>query len=326
MHVSWPEIDNFHSLRRQFVKNPFLYENNKVVRYMAKVKLHGTNSGVRINSDGSIHALSRTAVITPEKDNAGFASFVYANKKAFELLKADHDFIIYGEWCGPGIQKGVAVTKIPNKIFAIFSILSLTPGSKDLTICPKIIKSKLVSLIDSIGAVKVIPWFSSELFCVDWSLGADELLPVVNRLNNLVMDVEQCDPFIKSEFGIEGVGEGLVLYPIDAPFAEFAFKAKGEKHTVVAHTRPVQADATVVNSANEFAAMVLPAARLEQGVIVVNGSLSFEKSNIGKFLKWIAADLEKEVSAELEASKLDAKIVQRACSDFARKWYLQGGK
>jgi hypothetical protein len=30
---------------------------------------------------------------------------------------------IFGEWCGPGVQKNVALDKLPEKIFAVFSIL-----------------------------------------------------------------------------------------------------------------------------------------------------------------------------------------------------------
>lgn len=46
------------------------------MQFRSKVKLHGTNAGVRI-IDGKVFYQKRTGDVTPLADNAGFASFAY---------------------------------------------------------------------------------------------------------------------------------------------------------------------------------------------------------------------------------------------------------
>lgn len=71
-------------------------------------KLHGSNAQVYIyrddNDELKIKAGSRNRWVTPEKDNFGFAKFVYDNKEEFisKLGEGRH----FGEWCGPGINSG----------------------------------------------------------------------------------------------------------------------------------------------------------------------------------------------------------------------------
>lgn len=48
MFVPWPEIKNFHTARRTFADFPDLLPGGtRVVRYKGKIKIHGTNGGVR---------------------------------------------------------------------------------------------------------------------------------------------------------------------------------------------------------------------------------------------------------------------------------------
>jgi hypothetical protein len=102
------------------------------------------------------------------------------------------------------------------------------------------------------------------------------------------------------------------------------FKAKGEKHKVISKGKAAQAEVPVAEGANEFAEMVLPLARLEQGArAVAAGELTFDIKKMGEFLKWIATDVKKETTEELLASGLDGKVALRACSDRARNWYIE---
>jgi len=106
-----------------------------VLTFKGTVKLHGTNAGVCQNNSDGIWAQSRENIITPEKDNAGFAFFVESKKYIFSILfsqvasKNDigpKDTIsIYGEWCGGNIQKGVGICNIPKSFF-IFGV-KITP-------------------------------------------------------------------------------------------------------------------------------------------------------------------------------------------------------
>ena len=98
-----------------------------VVTMTGTVKLHGTNASRSINQDGEQWSGSRSKIITPESDNAGFATFCHSKNSVFERLFElipfnGYDYItIFGEWCGQGIQKGVAIAELP-KMFVVFDI------------------------------------------------------------------------------------------------------------------------------------------------------------------------------------------------------------
>jgi hypothetical protein len=78
-------------------------------------KIDGTNACVVI--DGSeIAAQSRTRIITPEKDNFGFARWVHTNKDVLIELLGDGRH--YGEWWGNGIQRGYG---LKEKRFSLFN-------------------------------------------------------------------------------------------------------------------------------------------------------------------------------------------------------------
>lgn len=63
-----------------------------------------------------VFAQSRNGLITPQRDNAGFARFVYDNAEALvETLGEGRHF---GEWAGSGIQRRYNMNK---KVFALFN-------------------------------------------------------------------------------------------------------------------------------------------------------------------------------------------------------------
>lgn len=326
-HIAWTEIENFHNVRRTLAKYPHLTRGNNVVTYMAKVKLHGTNAGVMIDNHGVVTALSRTAVLTETSDNAGFAKWVAANEdKWAQFAPSEGTVVVFGEWAGPSIQKGVALNQLKEKVFAVFAARIVERNDIDFICEP----AALADFVKEIPNAHVLPWYNSgEKFDVDWGAPAEELQPVLDRINAHVGAVEACDPWVASKFGVRGVGEGLVFYPVSKGhlhyenFSNLCFKAKGEKHQVVAHTKPVQVDPTVAANATAFAELVVTPARCEQGARAVNdGKLEFNPKLIGAFLAWINHDVEKETQAELEASGVDRKVALKACGDRARAWYV----
>src|ERR1700722_20890282 len=117
--MAWPEIESFHNVRKFVRVDPGewwqakeKFHGTSTVKYRAKVKLHGTNAAVQVGWDGSLVCQSRTNIITPESDNAGFARWVMSHQNEWINLGNWGDrfgHILYGEWCGPGIQKGVAI-------------------------------------------------------------------------------------------------------------------------------------------------------------------------------------------------------------------------
>lgn len=345
-HVKWASIDNFHNLRKGLTLVPELSNYlASPVTYRAKVKLHGTCAGIQFNPDGTITATSRDSVLTPTKDNAGFARWVEEREHAFRdnVPLDDATLVLFGEWCGPKIQKGVAINQVEKKVFAVFAARRITAEGSDFIDEPEV----LTTLVQGVPGCYVLPWYNDgELFTVDWAETSEALQPVLDRINAHVLSVEECDPWVFSQFGIRGVGEGLVFYPLPKGsmirrfvegesehgsyerFSNLCFKAKGEKHQVVAHTKPAQADASKAEGVTAFAQMVLPPARLEQGAMAVGDgvTLAFDLKKTGAFLAWISTDVTKECQAELTASGLNPKEAMAAVTAYARQWYLGGTK
>lgn len=359
--MPWPEIEGFHNIRKFIRVDPGEWWHKKellagtsTVTYQAKVKLHGTNAAVRIDSNGVVTAQSRTNIITPESDNAGFARWVKASENEWKKTAAvptkdnpaDHylNMVFFGEWIGPGIQKGVAVSEIPKKCFAVFAMKILGKDEEELAF--EVRPDRIAMYLGKSGIqfacaeeanlpdVYILPWYEKSID-IDWKQSDEELTKTIAPINDWVLAIEANDPWVEATFGIKGTGEGLVFYPTSGPhagnfehFTNLCFKAKGEKHKNIATAKPVQVSAEAAASIEAFVAMVLTEARLEQGATKVSpgGALTYDMKNTGKFVIWVSADVEKETQDELAASGLTWKEVQKPVSDKARAWYLTQAK
>jgi len=107
------------------------------LEFRGTVKLHGTNAAIvytwdMLKYDYIMHAQSRKNIITPQKDNAGFAAFAHTSNTESILNQIEKEMgddmgytpeviRVYGEWCGGNIQKGVALNGL-DKMFVIFAI------------------------------------------------------------------------------------------------------------------------------------------------------------------------------------------------------------
>tara|TARA_R110000868_G_scaffold76573_2_gene220089 strand:- start:24772 stop:25596 length:825 start_codon:yes stop_codon:yes gene_type:complete len=104
--------------------------------YRGSVKLHGTNAGIIyrwnvLEFEYETQFQSRTNIITPTDDNAGFArtmSIVNTDAILTQIMKVKNtiDYTpetvqVFGEWCGSGIQKKVGICEL-DKMFVIFAI------------------------------------------------------------------------------------------------------------------------------------------------------------------------------------------------------------
>jgi len=324
--VGFPSIEGFHNVVK-LTKNYPHYAGQ--VNYRGKIKLHGTNAGIRVNTDGTVVAQSRTQDITTQNDNAGFARWVDSTLEYWRNVKVrpnpkapTMDIVVFGEWCGPGIMKGTAINQIPNKIFAVFCIM-IVENDNVLTyvVEPEEINSCLPNLPKD---VFVLPW-ATDRFMIDYTKPLEE---TAKSLSDFVDSIEPCDPWVKETFGITGIAEGIVYYPIktsdlelqnNETYSKYMFKAKGEKHKVAHTKQTVQADPEVVTSINDFVTMFVTSQRCEQGMSTIT---ELDMSQIGKFLKWMCEDVMKESVAELEASGLVWKQVQSAVQNAARIWFI----
>jgi hypothetical protein len=338
--IAWTEIELFHNIRK-FVKidpNGWWSEQvNKTgtstVTYRAKVKLHGSNTAVQVHPDGKLITQSRTGELSIENDYKGFTKWVLSHKDGWLNslnLSSATGWIIYGEWCGPGIQAGVAVSDIPNKIFAVFAARLLDSTSDHLIVNPEDLKKLVAGIPDTY----VLPWYGAPID-INWSATDEDLTKSTAVINDWVVAVEANDPWVEANFGVKGTGEGLVFYPVSDShrgyknYENLCFKAKGDKHRVIKSSVAAQVNPDVAASVDAFSNMVLTVARLEQGAQMVqirDGSPMFNMKVLGEFIKWIVNDVQKETKDELETSKLDWKQVQKPISDKARNWYIAKAK
>jgi hypothetical protein len=348
--IAWTEIESFHNIRKFVRVDPAewwaakeKFSGTSVVKYKAKIKLHGTNAAVQILADGTVLAQSRTNIITPENDNAGFARWVKETESHWKNYNdnARAQVIVHGEWIGPGIQKGVAVNQIPKKSFAVFAArpLSLdgTPQDDTLWVEPSILEEIVYGIPDTY----ILPWYNRPAAYdsdtrvnvkleIDWKKSDQELTELIIPVNNWVDEVETSDPWVKDTFDVKGTGEGLVFYPVSTPhlgyesFSYLTFKAKGEAHKNIKSAKPAQVAPEIANSISDFAILVLTPARLNQGVKAVGSEINIKLT--GQFVNWVLKDVEKETQDELEASNLTWKQVQKAISERARTWYIEQSK
>lgn len=336
MFNKWTSIGSLHNVRKSLdsygTGRAPLHEGP--ISYRGKIKLHGTNAGVTVSPIGEVFAQSRTTILSATEDNAGFAKWVESNADYWQELALDDQVMtVYGEWCGPGIQKGTAINELDDKIFAVFGVQFGTSivddnGQEHATVVidPTVIKKMLGETPEH---VYVLPWYDEEI-TFDWA-DVESLKNAVDHMNATVEAIETFDRWVKETFDLDGIGEGIVYYPISFAkggmldrwhLSTFMFKAKGEKHKVVKQKKAVQIDPEVASSIDEFVSMVVTEARLEQGVREVAGDLVFEHRYIGPFLKWMGQDVLKETVDELEASNLTWSQVVKNISNASRKWYI----
>ena len=335
--VKFPSIGSLASVKK-FAD--YLLSNDKKItpiRYRGKVKLHGTNAGVTVLPTGEVFAQSRSRIITPADDNVGFASWVKSQDEEWPNLRMrETPITFFGEWCGSGIQKGVAISEIDRKVFVVFAI----QYCETMIVEPEWIEEIMAPVLRNTDDIFVLPWADAPVLDVDFT-DSDTLRAAAAQASATVEAVEKCDPWVKSVFNVEGIGEGLVYYPCSisgsAPggvpinldrdyFSEFVFKAKGEKHQVVKTKAAVEVDPEVVASVEAFVSMVVTSARLEQALDEGAGG-STDKRNTGAFIGWLAKDIKKDIDNGLVdlPEGVEWKKVNSSISAVGRKWFFERG-
>jgi len=318
-HIAWSSIELLHNVVRTLrhlnadAGMPF-----PTAHYRAKVKLHGTNCGVQVTSEG-VFAQSRTQMLTPGSgDYKGFAAWAQG-LGFFENLAPG--VTVFGEWCGPGVESGMAISGLPGKVFAVFAIQVGLGEAARIVYEPSEILAHLGALPTN---VHVLPWEGGEIV-IDYASEAS-LEARAAEISALVEIVEAEDPWVKRTFGLAGLGEGLVFYPVgdgvptDAEgLARWMFKAKGLKHRTAGASQAAQVEPTVVAGVDAFVDLMVTEARLEQGVSALGGR---EPKLTGRFLQWVADDVRKESVAEIEAAGLTWDQVGKAVQAKARGWFL----
>ena len=342
MFQKYPKIYGLHNVVKNHVQrkryNPDIEDK---IAYAAKIKLHGTNAAIRVNlNTGEVTAQKRSGDVSVEDDNYGFASWVKSvehmlNKREFFDSYADI-IAIQGEWAGPGVQKNVAVSQIPEKTFFIFSIteISLPDQGESVhkTFDPYRISIKRTlpdEFVDS-TQVRILPWYDRGRKFVVNLQDRNALNTLAEWANEEVQKIDQVDPYIKEEFGVEGHGEGLVFYPFEyddgvdgfrvSLSSEYMFKVKGEKHATNKAGKAAKVDIVLPNELFELVDQVVTEARLLQGLEETGAT---EKSDVGKLIGWVCKDTMEECRDEFEAFGVPIKKVQGPIAAKTREWLFK---
>ena len=291
-----------------------MYRNDEEISFKYKTKLHGTNGAVQLHPNGQIVCQSRKRIATPEKDNNGFASWA-VNR---DWPSVDEPVVIYGEWCGPGIQSGVAVSNAPHKFFAPFAIVFLKTGEMKAEV------EEIKKYIPDHKTVRVIPFSGGVHLGQNRSSNKTYMDPV----GKLVDSIDRECPFMVDEFGIKGHGEGVVFFPVTetkSGWRDYMFKIKGKTHRVVAQKTPVVLDPKVISTMEEFARMFVTPPRCEQGYNELFSKRPKDpcKGDMGTFMKWISHDIFEESAAYLKENDILWVDVKKGIATPARNWFFE---
>jgi hypothetical protein len=323
--ISFPKISQFNSLIQSL-------KMDGSITFHGTVKLHGTNSAICVQND-TIWTQSRENVITPAKDNCGFSTYFSSAERqvaVFDIvnklrstynISKDKVVALFGEWVGPGVQKGVAISKLPSKSFFLFAI-RVVNTEKVITESNQegIFKEDLWLPINGISNHSIHFYNVEDYKTFSLTIDLNDPKSQVAYIQSLVDEVEKQCPIAKA-FNVEGIGEGIV-WTADCNGNRLIFKTKGKEHAVTVHKDggTVQVDTEKLNSLNEFATYAITEARLNQGIEKVFGVEALVKEKTGNFIKWITNDILTEEAATISSNGLSAKDVQGIISKKAREW------
>lgn len=329
-HISFPSIEQFSNVKRavqrhaQFVgldeQNTPIYDNTKTlpkVLFEGTVKLHGTNAGICFKNDGTFHVQSRENIITPEKDNAGFAKFTHSlSKEDLDVIRGNfpenwETITVYGEWAGQGIQSNVAVCQLPKTFYIFAARNSFGEESRWLDI-------RNWNLPESAKNI-----YSYKTFEIEIDFERPER--AIDQINKWVLEVEAECPVGKAH-GVSSIGEGICWKPINDPnysSSRFWWKAKGSLHSKSKVRKLATVDVEKSENIHAFVEKVVEEGRLEQGYQwLASQGLPQDQKSTGDFLRWVIKDIIKENSLEMEASGIKEEELGKVVQVAARRWYF----
>lgn len=290
-----------------------------VLPFVGTVKLHGTNAAIVFHPDGEITCQSRSQIITPDADNAGFAAWVEEHKTIlfdrFMPLVGEEPLIIFGEWCGKGINKGAAVCQLP-KMFVVFNAKFGT-GENAVWFSPASVANLPRHPVINL---RNIYEFQHYMITIDFEK------PAVRQSDLVVLTaaVEAQCPVAKAH-GLDGIGEGIVwrcVYP-DYWQSDFWFKVKGEKHSATKVKTLAPVDAEQAEKVSAFVDAVATESRLEQGIEWLREQgKEVSRASTGDYLRWVFNDVLDEESDTMGEHGITEKDIGSPLSRAARIWFF----
>ena len=328
MHIQFPSLEQYASVYARET-----YAERQERTYGAKIKLHGTNTSVCIFPNGQVECQSRKEVLTLDTDVHGFAATI-GTIPEWRNAATTKPILFYGEWAGPGVQKGDAVTRTDKLRYYIFAVgigVMQHPQNADLTLPewmitdPETIRGLLPFAENDL--IRVLDFEATYTFDYRSDPAVEEAL---ERLNDAVDAIAVCDPYIQRTFGIEAPGEGLVLVPITtaigqldgASYGRRCFKAKTEKHRVRKQKKPAERVQETPESLTQFLSFYVTPQRLDQAITETQAQ-SLDKRHTPAVLAWMVNDVVKEAQADIAALTISDDMLKKAITASARTLWLE---
>ena len=276
-----------------------------ILTFKGTVKLHGTNAAVVKYKDNDTFVFqSRERELSLTSDNAGFMLNMSGKNLSFlfDGIEFENHIVVYGEWCGGSIQKGVALNQLP-KMFVIFGVK---------------VDDKWIDIVKHDNEQGIYHIEQFPVFMVNIDFNNPELIQ--NTLLELTMKVEELCP-VGKQLGVEGIGEGIVFTSIDNP--DLKFKSKGEKHSVSKVKVLNSINEEELNSINEFVEYSVTENRLKQGLdYMKENNIELSQKNTGEYIRWVINDIIKEESDVIVANTIDLKKANAKISQKTREFYF----
>lgn len=353
-HVGWPSIGQFRQTVLNVTHNTCYVGQDSdgnakfnpnaqlpTLQFEGTVKLHGTNASLCLNlNTDEIWCQSREDIITPGADNAGFATAMHPHletvrgmlaalpSKMGVVLDADTEFTtacIFGEWCGKGINKTVAVAQLP-KMFVVFSVALATEAGHKVYASKEVLQ-QVVSEIGPLTGFKCIYDFPTYSISINFK-DAHEASDI---LTDIALAIEHECPVGKA-FGVSGIGEGAVWKCVTPGWENsgFWFKVKGKKHAPPSKSKSLApVDVERIQNIKELAARLTPEFRLEQMFTTVfntlNGGLP-DVTKLGDYIRAVLADILKEEMDVIAASGFVVKEFSSAVSANCVRYFREQEK
>jgi len=335
--VKFPSIEQFRNVITNVTRNARyqglddegkpLFDNSlplPTLEFEGTVKLHGTNAGIA-RFEGEQWFQSRERILSVGSDNAAFAAHMSVIPEAdmdamFESIEAqvptteEHPVLVFGEWCGSGIQKGVAISNV-DKMFVVFKV-----KVNDMWLTREQVQALTLPRANRVFCIYDFPTYS-----VTIDFGNPQLMQ--NELGDLTMKVEAECP-VGRAFGHRGVGEGIVWSYVgqDPKWrgSSYWFKVKGEKHSASKVKTLAAVDVEKLESVQKLVEMMVTENRLNQGLTVMKEQgLEPTQKTTGDFLRWVFNDCVKEELDTIMANGVEPKDLGGPISQKARTWYFQ---
>ena len=318
-------------LQAQFVgldeNNVPIYDETKqlpTIVFKGTVKLHGTSASFNYSkSEDKLLPQKRSSIIEDDFGHFGFVEYTKANEVVIKEKMSTlcnklgiDSVVVFGEWCGTGVQKKVAISELPKRMVIFEAWNPVTEEYIDTDLL-----SDFCEGVPKCYNVRDYQTFEMEV---------DTQYPEIalGKINDLVDEVEKSCPVAKAmlldEFPdkcvdrTEYIGEGIVW-----KYKDICWKAKGSKHSnssggkIKATVDPIKAQ-----NIKDFVEATVTEYRLEQCYSEIKSNHGeVEMKHLGELMKWIFSDIMTEEGDALQHNNLDKKDIGGAVANKARPWF-----